>query len=410
MHNTLLIAKREYLERIRGKAFKISTVAIPLLMIGAILIATHGSKTAGHIAIVSSDTSLALDLQKELENSDKSEMDVDVLAPASGWRQRLNSAIADKKIDGYLVIDSTRAEPSITYLSASKGDIATKETLNDALRRVLTRERLMQRGMQRTDIDALLKAPVMQTETITASGASDKSDTSSGFIAAYVLFLLMYFIVMMHGINVASSVVEEKSSRVFEVLLATVKPSEMMGGKIIGVGAVGLTQVGIWVGCIAVMLFTPLLARVGAGSFKLQLTGLQLVCFVLFFVLGFLLYSAIAAAIGALVNSEQELRQYNMFIAMPMAVNMVVLYPIISAPNSLLSTLLSFIPTSTPLLMFLRLSISSVPGWQIALSICTLSISIIVVIWIAARIYRIGILMYGKRATLPEIIRWLKYS
>lgn len=410
MHNTLLIAKREYLERIRGKAFKISTVLIPLLMIGSILIATHGSKTAGHIAIVSSDTNLALDLQKELEDSDKSAMDVDVQAPTAGWRHRLNTAVANKDLDGYLIIDGTGNEPSITYSSAAKGDIATTEALNAALRRVLTRERLVHRGMNRADIDALLKAPVLQKETITARGTADKSDTTSGFIAAYVLFFLMYFIVMMHGINVASSVVEEKSSRVFEVLLATVKPSEMMAGKIIGVGSVGLTQVAIWIGCIAAMLFTPLLAHIGAGSFKLQLSGLQLVCFVVYFLLGFLLYSSIAAAIGALVNSEQELRQYNMFIAMPMAVNMVVLFPIITAPNSLLSTLLSFIPTSTPLLMFLRLSIANVPGWQIALSIVTLSLSIAIVIAIAARIYRIGILMYGKRATLPEIVRWLRQS
>ncbi|MBS1814002.1 MAG: ABC transporter permease [Acidobacteria bacterium] len=410
MHNTLLIARREYLERIRGKAFKISTVLIPLLMIGSILIATHGSKTAGHIAIVSSDTNLALDLQKELENSDKSDMDVDVQAPTAGWRQRLNTAVADKKLDGYLVIDGTSNEPTISYLSSAKGDIATTQTINAALRRVLTRERLIHRGMSRADIDALLKTPVLQKETITATGASDKSDNTSGFIAAYVLFFLMYFIVMMHGINVASSVVEEKSSRVFEVLLATVKPSEMMAGKIIGVGSVGLTQVAIWIGCIAAMLFTPLLAHIGAGGFKLQLSGLQLVCFVVYFLLGFLLYSSIAAAIGALVNSEQELRQYNMFIAMPMAVNMVVLFPIITAPNSLLSTLLSFIPTSTPLLMFLRLSIANVPGWQIGLSIATLSLSIAIVIWIAARIYRIGILMYGKRATLPEIVRWLRQS
>ncbi|ADV83371.1 ABC transporter permease [Terriglobus saanensis] len=409
MRNLLLIAKREYLERVRTRAFAIATVLIPLVMVGAILLSTRGTKSAGHIAIVSSDSALALDLQEELEKSDSSEMLVDVEQPTPGWQQRLNTAVGKKDIDGYLLIDSSTPDPVITYSSGSKGDISTKSTLNNALRRVLARERLLHRGMRRNDIDALLKTPVLQTATV-SNGHVSSSNTTTGFYAAYALFFLMYFVVMMHGINVASSVVEEKSSRVFEVMLATVKPSDMMGGKLLGVGAVGLTQVGIWVLCIAALLFTPALALMGAGDFKLQLSGFQLVAFVVFFILGFMLYSSIAAAVGALVSSEQELRQFNMVIALPMAVNTFVLAPVILAPNSLLSTILSFIPTSTPLLMFLRLSIADVPLWQVGLSIVTLSLSICAVVWFAARIYRVGILMYGKRPTLPEILRWVRYS
>jgi ABC-2 type transport system permease protein len=409
MRNLLLIARREYLERVRTKAFAIATILIPLVMVGAILLSTRGTKTAGHIAIVSSDSALALDLQDELQKSDSSEMLVDVEEPTAGWQQRLNAAVGKKQIDGYLLIDSSTPDPVITYSSGSKGDIATKSTLNGALRRVLARERLLHRGMKRNEIDALLKTPVLQTATV-SNGHASSSDTTSGFFAAYALFFLMYFVVMMHGINVASSVVEEKSSRVFEVMLATVKPSDMMGGKLLGVGAVGLTQVGIWVACIAALLFTPALALMGAGDFKLQLSAFQLFAFVLFFILGFMLYSSIAAAVGALVSSEQELRQFNMVIALPMAVNTFVLAPVITAPNSLLSTILSFIPTSTPLLMFLRLSITDVPLWQVGLSVVTLSLSICAVVWFAARIYRVGILMYGKRPTLPEILRWVRYS
>lgn len=409
MHNLLLVAKREYLERIKTRGFKIATVLIPLLMIGGIKLATHGAKSEAHIAVVSSDVNLAGDLQKELENSDQSEMQVDVMAPTPGWQQRLNDSVGAKDLDGYLVIDSSKDEPSIVYSSSSKGDIATKQTINSALRRVLTRERLEHRGMKRDEVNALLKTPVMDTQSI-SNGKASKSDTSSGFIAAYILFFLMYFIVMLHGINVASSVVEEKTSRVFEVMLATVKPADLMGGKILGVGAVGLTQVGIWIGCVVALMFTPLLATIGAGDFKLQLSVQQLVFFVVYFVLGFLLYSAIAAAIGAMVSSEQELRQLNMLIAMPMAVNTVVLVPIVTAPNSVLSRVLSFIPTSTPLLMFMRLSIANVSPLELALSVVELLVAIAIVVWFAARIYRVGILMYGKRPTLPEILKWLRYS
>lgn len=409
MRNLFLIAKREYLERVRTRAFMIATVLIPAIMLGAIKFSTHGAKTAGHIAIVSADTSLALDLKQELEDGDNSQMKADVYQPTSGWEKHLDSVIDAGQLDGYLVIDNSGTQPQITYASASKGDIMTKSTLNAALRRVLTRERLLHRGMQRDEIDTLLKTPVMQTETV-SDGHISRSDTNSGFYSAYALFFLMYFVVMLHGINVASSVVEEKTSRVFEVMLATVKPAEMMGGKLLGVGAVGLTQVAIWIGFIAAMLFTPLLAAVGAGGFKVSLSSSQLFFFVVFFVLGFMLYSAIAAAIGALVNSEQELRQFNMVIALPMAVNTIVLYPVVTASNSTLSVILSMIPTSTPLLMFLRMSIAPVPAWQVALSLVLLCASIAGVVWLAARIYRVGILMYGKRPNLPEILRWIRYS
>lgn len=409
MHNLLLVAKREYVERIKTRGFKIATVLIPLLMIGGIKLATHGAKSEAHIAIVSNDVNLAGDLQAELTKSDDSNMQVDVMEPAAGWKQKLDRRVDAKELDGYLLIESGKDEPGITYSSASKGDIATKGLINSALRRVLTRERLEHRGMKRDEIDALLKTPVMETETV-SNGKSAKSDTQSGFFAAYGLFFLMYFMVMLHGINVASSVVEEKTSRVFEVMLAAVKPADMMGGKILGVGAVGLTQVAIWIGCLAAIMFTPIMASMGAGGFKLQLSVQQLAFFVIYFVLGFLLYSAIAAAIGAMVSSEQELRQLNMLIAMPMAINTVVLVPIITAPNSMLSRVLSFIPTSTPLLMFMRMSVGGVGPVELALSVLDLLVAIAIVVWFAAKIYRVGILMYGKRPNLPEILKWLRYS
>ncbi len=139
-------------------------------------------------------------------------------------------------------------------------------------------------------------------------------------------------------------------------------------------------------------------------------SGLQIVAFFICFVFGFLFYSALAAAIGAMVSSEQELRQLNMFIALPMAVNTIILVPVANAPNSLLAVIFSMVPTSAPLIMFLRLSLKPVPQWQLWLSFSILLASIYGMIWLAARIYRIGILMYGKRHSLAEIFRWLRYS
>jgi ABC-2 type transport system permease protein len=221
---------------------------------------------------------------------------------------------------------------------------------------------------------------------------------------AYVLFFLMYMVVLLYGMNVARSIIEEKTSRVFEVLLATITPDELLAGKILGVGAVGLTQVGIWM--IAAGL---LAARAGAMS-GISLSVAQVVFFIVYFALGYALYSSVAAALGAMTNSEQELQQLNMFMMMPLFLCMGMLVPIVTNPNSMLSRIVSEIPFCAPLLMELRISISMPQPWEIALSIGLILVTIYAVLWISSRIYRVGILMYGKKPNLPEILRWLKYS
>ena len=218
-------------------------------------------------------------------------------------------------------------------------------------------------------------------------------------------------VIMLYGMNTARSIIEEKTSRVFEVLLATIKPDELLAGKIIGVGAVGLTQVAVWMIAASVLASSSMAARLaGTNGMHGVLSASQIGFFVLYFIFGFLMYSAIAAALGAMTNSEQELQQLNMFLVLPLAFCMVMLFPTVRAPDSTLAQVISLIPFCSPLLMNFRTALTSVPAWQIILSIVLMSITIGVVIWISSRIYRVGILMYGKRPNLPEIIRWLRYS
>jgi ABC-2 type transport system permease protein len=220
----------------------------------------------------------------------------------------------------------------------------------------------------------------------------------------------MYFVIMLYGMNVARSIIEEKTSRVFEVLLATIRPEEMMAGKMIGVGGVGLTQVTIWLVAAIVLNSTNILAQYTGSQTHLPLSGLQMLYFVIFFLLGYLLYSSIAAALGAMTNSEQELKQYNMFLALPLACCLFALPAVSAHPNRVFATVMSFVPFCTPLIMFMRISLHSAPLWQIALSIVDMVVFIGVFLWVASRIYRVGILMYGKKPNLPEILRWIKYS
>jgi ABC-2 type transport system permease protein len=405
MHNVWLIAKREYMERIRTKAFLIATILIPVLMGGGIFgVATMASrsKATSHIAVLTSQPQLAIDLQHELEHGKDSKMAVDIL-PASTAHATLDKEMGDKQLDGYLVVVPATVEgqrPTFNFKPRSAADIATTTAIENGLHKVLTCEYLAARGVSGGDISAL-----MEPVTVNIIDQNGKlGDSKTSFYVAYVLFLLMYMVVLLYGMNVARSIIEEKTSRVFEVLLATITPDELLAGKILGVGAVGLTQVGIWM--IAAGL---LAARMGMAS-GVSLSVPQAVFFVVYFALGYALYSSVAAALGAMTNSEQELQQLNMFMMIPLFFSLLMLQPIVTNPNSMLSRIVSQIPFCAPLLMDLRVSISMPQPWEIALSIVLILVTIYAVLWISSRIYRVGILMYGKKPNLPEILRWLKYS
>jgi ABC-2 type transport system permease protein len=412
MHNIWLIAKREYLERIRTKAFLIATILIPLFMgvfvFGSGYLASR-TKSSAHLAIVSSNAAFAADLKHELQSGKNSNMTIDLLTSASNsdeTRATLDRNLQSKSGDltGYLVV-TPRAQPgerpTFTYVPRSAGDITTEDTLSTAIQNVLTREGLTHQGMGSSDIDALM-APV-------AIDTSKTGDSRAAFGAAYLLFFLMYMVIMLYGMNTARSIIEEKTSRVFEVMLSTIKPDEMLAGKILGVGAVGITQVGVWMIAAAALGSTSLATSlIGTGHAFISPT--QIFFFIAYFIFGFLVYSSIAAALGAMTNSEQELQQLNMFLVIPLAFCFLMIFVIVHAPNSTLAQVVSLIPFCSPLLMNFRISLTTVPSWQIGLSFVLMSITILAILWVASRIYRVGILMYGKKPNLPEILRWLKYS
>ena len=409
MHNTWLIAKREYTERVRTKGFIVATVMIPVLMgvlvLGGGFLASK-TKSNSHIAIVTSNRAFGSDLQQKLETDKDNTITVDLDTPSPETRAALDRQLQDKSssLAGYLWVTpsaTTGARAKFSYKARSAGDISTQLALQSAIKSVLIREQLTAKGMGSAEIEAL-NAPV-DIDT------SQSGNTLAALASAYVMFLLMYMAIMLYGMNTARSIIEEKTSRVFEVLLATIKPDELLAGKIIGVGAVGLTQVGIWM-LAAVLLSSTGLAASLIGNGHALVSIPQICFFLLYFLFGFLLYSSIAAALGAMTNSEQELQQLNMFLVIPLAFCMVMLVPIIRAPNSMLSQVTSLIPFCSPLLMNVRTSVAQVAGWQIGLSFVLMALTIAVILWISSRIYRVGILMYGKKPNLPEILRWLKYS
>jgi ABC-2 type transport system permease protein len=433
MRNVWLIAHREYVERIRTRGFLITTVMIPVIMGGFLLGSIFlGSRTAPdiRIAVVSSDTQLALDLQTELQRqqqqTEASAMDthesaanphsekkqpniiVDAIDPGPNTRANLDKDLESGDIDGYLWITpaaAPNARPTFLYTPKSSSERSVKNLLATALDKVLIREQLTHRGIVAADEETMLQ-PVQ----IVAATGSHRGDHTSAVVSVSVLFFVMYLVIMLYGMNVARSIIEEKTSRIFEVMLATIRPEAMMAGKIIGVGAVGLTQVGIWLAAAVTLAGASIALHLGGDTLHVSLTATQIIFFFVYFILGYLFYASIAAALGAMTNSEQELQQLNMFLVLPLLFCFVMLGTLISTPDSTLARVLALVPPFTPLLMYFRVSLGQPKAWEVILSLVLTSASIIGIVWVTSRIYRIGVLMYGKRPSIPEILRWLKYS
>jgi ABC-2 type transport system permease protein len=424
MHNVWLIARREYIERIRTRGFLITTVLIPIIMGGFIFGSSFlGGKVSSesHIAIVSSDndtdTNLALDLQTELErrqpsaqstSASRQHITVDAMNIAPDTRAILDQQLDSGDLDGYLWIAPAAtpdSRPTFTFTPRSFDQQSLRNTIASALNTVLMRQRLAHHGVAGPDLDAM-----MQPVEIATARAPHRVDREAAEISVTVLFFLMYMVIMLYGMNVARSIIEEKTSRIFEVLLATIRPEEMMAGKIIGVGSVGLTQVGLWIAAGWLLASGSLAPLIGGQPLHFALTASQIVYFFVYFLLGYLFYSSIAAALGAMTNSEQELQQLNMFLVLPLAFCFVALKAVLTSPDGPLARSLALIPPFTPLLMYVRVTLGHPAPWEVALSLALTSASIYAIVWVTSRIYRVGVLMYGKRPSLPELLRWLKYS
>jgi ABC-2 type transport system permease protein len=416
LRNTLLIAKREYLERVKSRVFRITTILVPLGMAGlGLLGAMTGKKMEGvqNLAIVGDNPRLAQEVKAALEDGELKPKRVEVYAPATDAdRAEVKREVAAREIGGYLTLVTVpgEAEPDATWISGSSINLVGKSQMESAVRSAMIREQLAARGVPQTQVSDLMKETKLDTKQL-KNGAVVSSDSERSFFGAYGLIIVLYASVLIYGINIARSVVEEKTSRIFEVLLSTASSDSLMLGKLLGVGAVGLTQMGIWGALLVFYAGSAMASKQGIHSLaSLGITKAELGFFVIFFLGGFYLYSALAAALGSTVSGEQEVQQFSIILVSPLVVSVFLLGFVLGNPNSTTSVVLSLLPPFTPIIMYMRICAQMPPLWQVWLSIVLLAGSVWGMVWLAARIYRVGVLMYGKRATLPEMIRWLRYS
>ncbi|HET7346122.1 MAG TPA: ABC transporter permease [Acidobacteriaceae bacterium] len=416
LKNTLLIAKREYVERVRSKVFRITTALVPIGMAGMAYLGSMGThrieQGLDQVAIVSNNAELAQQVEAALLSSPHPPRGVEVYAPATPADvARANHEVETHQISGYLQLSDATGNPEdATWVSGSSTDFVGQALMANAVTNGLVRQELMAHGMSDEQVQALTRHAKITTMQV-KNGQTVTGDAGRSFAGAYALILVLYGAVLIYGINIARSVVEEKTSRIFEVLLSTASADDLMLGKLLGVGATGLTQMAIWAGLLVVAAGSQIAAAHGIhGLESLGITRPELIFFGVFFLLGFFLYSALAAALGSTVSGEQEVQQFSFILISPLVISVFMLPYVLGNPSSTTSVVLSLLPPFTPIIMYMRICAQMPPYWQVLLSVALLGASVLGMVWLAARIYRIGVLMYGKRATVPEMLRWLRYS
>ena len=426
MRNILLIAKREYLERVRSRSFVIMTFLIPALMIGVsvvpMMMATRGTNETKNMVIVSPDRQTAESIRSNIEQEQDQKqnsqptsgkrslppthftVEIDTSA-TQAERTALTEKVKNKQLDGFLwATPDAIAAHKLDFVTRDVSSFIDNGVLGQIVSDALTHDALKSKGMKEEDINAALEPVKVEAQSPLGKGAPNPETM---FFATLTLTMVMYVTVLLYGVNVMRSILEEKTSRIMEVMLSTATSKEMMAGKILGVGAVGLTQVGIWAAAAGVYVSGSLAA---AGSLKKVLNPVLLIYFVVFFLLGYVLYSALCAAVGSMVNSDQEAQQMQMLVMMPLILAVLFIASIFQHPSSPIAVFGSLFPFTSPLVMFSRIAMQTPPWWQIAISIALLVITIYAMVWLSGRIYRVGILMYGKKPTLPEILKWIKYA
>ncbi|HEU5458097.1 MAG TPA: ABC transporter permease, partial [Terracidiphilus sp.] len=322
MRNMLLIARREYLEQVRGRAFRMTTFGLPTvfaLIVGVGYLSSLGLGANRRIAVLSNDLALATQIRSQLVGNKDARAHVQVVAPATeADLNAFRTQVKDGSLDGVLWVNTVAGKaPTASYASASSGDFITTARMNSALNHALLDEKLMGGGMKQDAAETLVKGVDLQTFQVKKDGAVVKSSAEASFWKGYVMAILLSMTTMIYGMNVARSIIQEKTSRIFEVMLSIAKPSDLLAGKLIGVAAVGLTQIGIWLIAGAAILFSPFAAAMLTGQFAVHFTWTEAILFPVYFLLGYLLYSSLFAGLAATCETEQELQMYMPLAAAP---------------------------------------------------------------------------------------------
>jgi ABC-2 type transport system permease protein len=409
---TLVVARRELLERVRSKWFAIVTLLGPIGIVAMIVVPAllAASGTAGtKVEIVDRTGVLGPRIAEALAAEEWQARLVDPETPEA----ELLAKIRRDEINGYLSIapDALAAGP-IIYQGDNASSQAVQLVLVKAVNVVVTRERGKREGLEDGQLATLLR-PVNFASRLN-TGEGEGTSGTGAFLLAYFLAFILYMVITLYGVAVLRSVVTEKSNRVMELMVAAVKPRSLMAGKILGVGGAGLLQVGVWLalGALALEHRASLLGWFGvdgAGGALPDFALVEVVVALAFFVLGFFFYAGLYAAVGAMVSSDQDAQQVQMPVTMLLVVGVLCLQVVSNAPRGSSSIVMSNVPFWSPMLMPMRFVLGGATLGEVVVAAAILIVSTLLALRAAAKIYRVGVLMYGKRPGLRELVRWLRH-
>ena len=421
------IIKREYLERVRSKWFLIATFLGPLFFAAIIIVPawlasrSRATTEVYNITILdATGTNFGQRLAVAIagDTTDKKKIPAVRNLPPAELTQAESLATRDvmhKGKVGYLVVDQrTVAGEAAHYAGRNASSIPDMSQLRNALRETILAQRLETIGIDNSRTKQLTFIPLdFSTERITERGRGGSGVAS--VIFGFAIGFLLYMTIIIYGQTIMSSVIEEKTSRVAEVVMSSVPTDTLLAGKVLGVGAVGLTQQILWVATTYVLLKlrAPIMAKSGAPPMTFGLPEISMgaaILFLLFFVLGFIFYSALYAAVGSAVNSEQEARQAATPLMIMIVFAGVFIQPVLLNPTGTIAQVLSLLPVTSPIIMPIRMAVTGVPPLEMTGSIVLLIVGCLAALWLASRIYRVGLLMYGKRPTMKEMARWVSYA
>lgn len=434
MHKIRLIIQREYVTRVKKRSFLLTTFLVPLFFIGmyiGVIFLTKKSFDDTHAIVYVFDQEGTI--AQNLENT----KNLTYTYSNRALQHQIDSLKGSEKNTNILVIPDDFFEArKVEFLSSGKPNVVTQKEVESQLGEILRDHAYQKLGVNTDSIKNINSSVSINAKEVTMDGETRDSNTEIAMGIALALSILVYISLFLYGSQVMRGIIEEKSSRIIEVIISSVKPFQLMMGKIIGIGMVGLTQFVLWIflslilagvastflvskeDLMSQMTQNESLSQATSSSSQLELySALQsinfpelIICFFVFFIGGYLIYSALFAAVGSAVDSETEASQFTMPITMPLLLTYALSFGVlINDPHGSISTWLSFIPFTSPIAMLVRVPFG-VPTWQLIVSALLLIGGFVLTTWFAARIYRVGILMYGKKASYKELLKWFRYK
>ena len=409
MRDVWAVIRREYLQRVRSRWFAFSTVAGPLVLLLAVAgptwLTSRRQQAESRIAVVDLTGVLAEPVARRMEEAGLS-VALALAADLDDLRRRTLAG----ELGGVLVLDPETAVSGRARLIARESpSLLRRMTVMGAVAQGALEARLEGRG---ADVGALLAGGDLDVELLGEGGGFEDPAFASAWVGAFVL----YVVTLLYAVAVMRAVLEEKTSRVVEIIVSSVRPFHLMLGKILGVGSVGLTQLGVWALALLATFSLVLPAVMASRPGLAQLAVLQdfaprpgyLGLFLVFFLGGYFMYAGLYAAVGAMCNSDEEAQYAQLPLVVIFMAPIMFLMPVLERPTGAAAALLSLFPFFSPVLMFARAAGGVAPAWQVWLSVALMLATTVGIAWVAGRIYRVGILMAGKRPTLPELWRWVR--